>query len=292
MVEAPLLSPARKSKPRNTAIVPLGGGLSQIAAEAGACRRCALWQAATQTVCGEGPPDARLMLVGEQPGDQEDLAGRPFVGPAGQMLDRALAAAGIDRARAYVTNAVKHFKFEPRGKRRIHQNPDAGEIAACRFWLDQERALLRPAVTVLLGASAARAVLGRAVTISRERGQPIPLDDGVALVTVHPSYLLRLPDVTARDAEYARFVADLRKAGGFAPLCLLDVRECLRCGAGSPPSPAMRSPGRNPLEGVRGRARPRSRFLSTRTVAWGLDPAQARPGVQHGTLRLDWHRRQ
>jgi DNA polymerase len=163
-------------------------------------------------VFGEGPLDARIMLVGEQPGDQEDLAGRPFVGPAGQMLDRALAEAGVDRSTVYVTNAVKHFKFEARGKRRIHATPDRMEIETCRFWLDQERALIKPALTVLLGASAARAVLGRTVTISRERGRPIPLGDGHAFVTVHPSYLLRLPDEDAKRREYAAFVADLRLA--------------------------------------------------------------------------------
>ena len=152
------------------------------------------------------------MMVGEQPGDQEDLAGRPFVGPAGQMLDRAIAEAGIDRKLVYVTNAVKHFKYEPRGKRRIHATPDRMEIEACRFWLDQERALLKPAVTILLGASAARAVLGRAVTISRERGRPIALEHGTAMVTVHPSYLLRLPDEESRHREYGNFVADLKLA--------------------------------------------------------------------------------
>jgi DNA polymerase len=187
--------------------------VAHLAAEAAHCRRCALWRNATQTVFGEGPKNARLLLVGEQPGDQEDLAGRPFVGPAGQLLDRALEAACIDRRAVYVTNAVKHFKFEPRGKRRIHQKPNAGEITACRFWLDQERALVRPAVTVLLGASAAQAVLGHTVTISRTRGAPIALDTGVAYVTIHPSYLLRLPDETVREQEYVRFVEDLRQAG-------------------------------------------------------------------------------
>ena len=152
------------------------------------------------------------MLVGEQPGDQEDLAGRPFVGPAGQMLDRALAEAGIDRSTVYVTNAVKHFKFEPRGKRRIHATPDRTEIQVCRFWLDQERALVRPAVTILLGASAARAVLGRAVTISRERGRPIPLEGGQVMVTVHPSFLLRLPDEESKQREYAGLIRDLQTA--------------------------------------------------------------------------------
>jgi DNA polymerase len=209
MVEAPVLSPPRPVRPKAVAMqaapVPAADGVA-------ACRRCGLWQAATQAVWGEGPTDARMMLVGEQPGDQEDLAGRPFVGPAGQLLDRALMAAGIARDTLYITNAVKHFKFEPRGKRRIHQSPDSGEIQACRFWLDQERALVRPAVTLLLGASAARAVLGRPVTISRERGRAIGLDHGTALVTVHPSYLLRLPDEAARDAAYAQFLADLRLA--------------------------------------------------------------------------------
>ncbi len=208
MVEAPVFSPP---KPARTPPRP-PHGLS----EAATCRRCDLWQHATQTVFGEGPADARLMLVGEQPGDQEDLAGRPFVGPAGQVLDRALAEAGLDRAKIYVTNAVKHFKFEPRGKRRIHVSPSAGEIEICRVWLDQERAAVNPAVTLLLGASAARAVLGRAVTISRERGQPLPLASGVALITVHPSYLLRLPDEQAKAEAYAAFVADLRLAWGMA----------------------------------------------------------------------------
>ena len=191
------------------------GSHGALAAEAATCQLCELYKHATQTVFGEGPPNARLMLVGEQPGDQEDLAGRPFVGPAGQMLDRALAEAGIDRRTVYVTNAVKHFKFEPRGKRRIHATPDRTEIQVCRFWLDQERALVRPAVTILLGASAARAVLGRTVTISRERGRPIPLEGGQAMVTVHPSYLLRLPDQESQAREYAALVSDLRLAASW-----------------------------------------------------------------------------
>jgi probable DNA metabolism protein len=187
--------------------------LAAAAREAAGCRACPLWEPATQTVFGEGPADAHLMFIGEQPGDQEDLGGRPFIGPAGQMFDRALAEVGIDRATVYVTNAVKHFKFEPRGKRRIHVKPDADDIAACKFWLDLERRELKPAVTVLLGATAARAVLGRVVTISRERGRPIPLDgNSQALVTVHPSYLLRLPDEESKRREYAAFVADLGHA--------------------------------------------------------------------------------
>ena len=203
---------------RSSAAVPAepppAGSLAELAGQAAACRRCALWEPATQVVFGEGPADARMMLVGEQPGDQEDLAGRPFVGPAGQLLDRALAEAGIDRTQAYVTNAVKHFKFEPRGRRRIHAKPDTGEITACRVWVEAERAAVRPALTVLLGATAARSVLGRAVTISRERGRPIALPDGnaQAFVTVHPSYLLRLPDEESKAREYAAFVADLRQA--------------------------------------------------------------------------------
>ena len=182
--------------------------------EAMGCTRCPLHRDATRTVFGEGPLDAPIVFIGEQPGDQEDLAGRPFVGPAGQLFDRALAQAGVDRSRAYVTNAVKHFKFVQQGKRRLHQSPDAGEIQACRWWLEQEIALVRPRIIVALGASAARALLGRAVTIGKVRGSPIALADGAeAWVTVHPSYLLRLPDETRRGEEQARFVADLRQVG-------------------------------------------------------------------------------
>ncbi len=187
--------------------------LDTASADAATCTRCALAGPATQTVFGEGPGDARLMFVGEQAGDQEDIIGRPFVGPAGQLLDRALEEAGIDRRGAYVTNAVKHFKFAPRGTRRIHEKPVAGEIAACSVWLDQERAVLRPQLIVLLGATAAQAVLGRQVTIGRERGRPISLADGQSVfVTVHPSYLLRLPDAESKAREYRNFVADLRRA--------------------------------------------------------------------------------
>ncbi len=193
--------------------IPSEGGIAALAQEAAGCRRCALWEPATQTVFGEGPDDARMMMVGEQPGDQEDLVGRPFVGPAGQMLDRAIMEAGIDRRIVYVTNAVKHFKFEPRGRRRIHQKPDQTEIAACSAWLEAERRIVAPVLLVMLGATAARAVLGRAVTISRERGRPITLEGNTqGLVTVHPSYLLRLPDEASKAREYAALVADLRQA--------------------------------------------------------------------------------
>jgi len=177
---------------------------------AGRCKRCPLFGPATQTVFGEGPATARLMFVGEQPGDSEDLAGRPFIGPAGQMFDRALAAAGIDRSRTYVTNAVKHFKFEARGKRRIHSKPMTPEIDACRWWVDHERKLIQPAVTVALGATAARSLTGKTVTISRERGRALTLADGSeAWITVHPSFLLRIEDRAAAALEYDRFVADL-----------------------------------------------------------------------------------
>lgn len=188
-------------------------GLPAIRSDARECRRCPLWQAATQTVFGEGPADAVLMLVGEQPGDQEDLAGRPFVGPAGQVLDAALAAAGIDRAAVYLTNAVKHFKFTPRGKRRIHQRPDGGEIEACRWWLARELAAVRPRLVVALGATAAHALLGRPMAIGRNRGRPIPTGDGApVLITVHPSYILRVPDAGARERERMALVADLKAA--------------------------------------------------------------------------------
>ncbi len=181
-------------------------------AEAAMCTRCDLYKCASQTVFGEGPLNPKILFVGEQPGDQEDLAGRPFVGPAGQLFDAALEEAGIDRAATYVTNAVKHFKFVARGKKRIHSKPDAGEIEACRWWIEQERGLIRPPLTVALGATAARSLLGKTVTISKVRDAPLALaDGGECWVTVHPSYLLRLPDADARRTERARFVGDLRR---------------------------------------------------------------------------------
>ena len=177
-----------------------------------ACRRCDLWRDATQGVAGEGPAHAALMLVGEQPGDQEDLQGHPFVGPAGIALDRALADAGLDRGRVFITNAVKHFKHEQRGKRRLHKTPDRAEVLACRWWLDRERRLVRPRVIVALGGTAAFAVFGKAMPIMKNRGRSLPLDGAVGLITVHPSYLLRIPDAAARRAAYAAFVADLKAA--------------------------------------------------------------------------------
>jgi DNA polymerase len=187
--------------------------LAQAIRHAAACKACPLHAPATQTVFGEGPSNARIMFVGEQAGDQEDTIGRPFVDPAGQLLDQALEAAGIDRRTAYVTNAVKHFKFRPTPTRRIHVTPDATEIAACAQWLTQERQIVRPRLIVALGGSAARALLARPVTIGRERGRELTLPDGQpALVTVHPSYLLRLPDPATRAREYAAFVSDLQTA--------------------------------------------------------------------------------
>src|SRR5438309_5027691 len=193
-----------------------GGNLrsswEELLKDARKCQRCDLYKHATQTVFGEGPLDAGIMFVGEQPGDQEDVAGRPFVGPAGQLLDKALQAAGIDRSTVYVTNAVKHFKFVQRGKRRIHNKPDAGEIAACRWWIDHERELIRPPVTVALGATAARSLLDKTVTISRVRGAPLKLPDGgECWVTMHPSFLLRIPDEDRKREEKKLFLRDLKR---------------------------------------------------------------------------------
>jgi len=180
--------------------------------EARKCTRCDLYKHATQTVFGEGPLDAQIMFVGEQPGDQEDVAGRPFVGPAGAIFDAALEKAGIDRSTVYVTNAVKHFKFVQRGKRRIHNKPDAGEIEACRWWIEHERALIKPPLTVALGATAARCLIGRIVTISRVRGEPLALADGSECwVTAHPSSILRAPDEAARNEGKKLFLRDLKR---------------------------------------------------------------------------------
>ena len=176
-----------------------------------ACTRCPLYRDATQVVPGEGPAPAKIMFVGEQPGNDEDLAGRPFVGPAGRMLDRAIVEAGLDRTTIFVTNAVKHFKFEPRGKRRLHKRPNTYEIERCRWWQDIERAIVEPELIVALGATAARSLFGRPVTISKMRGNIVDGEDGARLlVTIHPSYLLRIEDERDKAAEYRRFVADLR----------------------------------------------------------------------------------
>ena len=182
------------------------------------CTRCPLYGNATQTVFGEGPAHAAVVFVGEQPGDQEDLQCKPFVGPAGKLFDRALADAGIDRKRVYVTNAVKHFKFEPRGKRRLHKKPNNAEIEACRWWLDNELRLLKPQVAVALGATAARALTGRDTAITQARGRLVPLREGLeGFVTVHPSFLLRVPDAESKEREYKRFVADLKLVAKHLP---------------------------------------------------------------------------
>ena len=188
--------------------------LKLLAAEACDCTRCDLYKNATQTVFGEGPADASLMLVGEEPGDQEDLAGHPFVGPASKVLDRALEAADIDRAKVYVINAVKHFKNEPRGKRRIHKKPDTSEIEACRFWLDHELDVVQPDVVVALGATAARALMHKALSINANRGRLIALPGAMKgiIITVHPSYLLRLREERDKRREFDLLVKDLRLA--------------------------------------------------------------------------------
>ena len=193
------------------AYVPERPTLPRLKEAAAGCRGCRLWESATQTVFGEGARGAEVMLVGEQPGDQEDLAGKPFVGPAGRILDQALEEAGIDRRQAYVTNVVKHFKWQPRGKRRIHQKPNWAEMAACRPWLDAELEVVEPDVVVCLGATAAQALIGREFRVSRQRGELVdsPLARYV-LATVHPSSILRQRDDASREAEYAAFVEDLR----------------------------------------------------------------------------------
>jgi DNA polymerase len=202
------LEAERRIEPRSN----LRSSWEALLADARQCTRCDLYKPATQTVFGEGPLDAAIMFVGEQPGDQVDLAGRPFVGPAGALFDAALEAAGIERSTVYVTNAVKHFKFVQRGKRRIHNKPDSGEISACRWWIEHERELIRPPVTVALGATAARSLIGKVVTISRVRGEPLTLADGSECwVTVHPSSILRAPDESARREGKRLFLRDLKR---------------------------------------------------------------------------------
>jgi uracil-DNA glycosylase len=199
----------------NTSLFAEGEDLDDVRAAAKHCRACPLWRDATQTVFGEGPDHAALMLVGEQPGDKEDIAGKPFVGPAGHMLDRALADAGIERRKAYVTGAVKHFKFVQRGKIRLHQKPNTGEIKACRPWLLRERALVKPKLIVAMGATAAQSLFGKATPIGKNRGRILALDGGAkVLVTIHPAYLLRMNEAD-KEPEYKRFVADLKLAAPF-----------------------------------------------------------------------------
>jgi DNA polymerase len=202
------LEAERRAEPKSN----LRASWEALMKEARDCTRCELYKCGTQTVFGEGPLDARILFVGEQPGDQEDLAGRPFVGPAGQLFDQLLEKAGVDRSQTNDTNAVKHFKIVQRGKRRIHSKPDAGEIQACRFWLEHERELIRPAVTVALGATAARSLIGKVVTISKVRDAPLTLADGSECwVTTHPSALLRMPEPERRREARELFVRDMKR---------------------------------------------------------------------------------
>ncbi len=224
VMKAPTLPPERhlrQSQRQREGLVPAPETPASWEESRGAaktCSRCDLCHNATQTVFGEGPLTAPVMFVGEQPGDQEDLAGKPFVGPAGQVFDRVMGEAGLDRRRAYVTNAVKHFKFTLRGKRRIHERPNAGEISACRFWLGLERQFVKPRLVVALGATALHALTGHRGSLASMRERDLVLDDGTALLaTVHPSYLLRLPDEDTRERETARFRADLERVGRLMP---------------------------------------------------------------------------
>jgi len=199
------------SKPPSSIVLPDKPTLPRLREAAKHCHACDLWRNATQTVFGEGKSGARIMLVGEAPGDQEDLAGKPFVGPAGKLLDDALEEAGIERSKVYVTNAVKHFKWEPRGKRRIHKKPNTQEIRACQPWLDAQIAAVKPRVIVCLGATAAQALLGKDFRVTQQRGKLVPSDLApVVIATVHPSSILRAPDPKDREEERKRFIADLR----------------------------------------------------------------------------------
>ena len=216
MIEASVVKEGLKHALEAERRIEPGGNLraswEALLKDARKCTRCDLYKHATQTVFGEGPLDASIMFVGEQPGDQEDIAGRPFVGPAGQLFDAALEKAGIDRSTVYVTNAVKHFKFEPRGKRRIHNKPDGGEIEACRWWIEHERELIRPPLTVALGATAANSLFGKAMVIGKNRGAALKLPDGSECwITVHPSFLLRIPEEDRKREERKLFVRDLKR---------------------------------------------------------------------------------
>jgi DNA polymerase len=191
--------------------------LAHIRKEAETCTDCPLYKHATQMVFGEGPANAKIVLVGEQPGDQEDLAGKPFVGPAGQVLNKALDEAGIERKKVYITNAVKHFKFEPRGKRRIHSKPNTAEIKICHQWIARELGAIEPDVVIAMGATAAQSLMGKGIPIGKNRGRALTWADGRrGLITVHPSYLLRIPDEESRNAEYKKFVHDLKVAAKLA----------------------------------------------------------------------------
>jgi DNA polymerase len=208
----------RPRDPSKTAapLIPPRGSLKTLRSIAAGCKACDLWKRGTQTVFGVGPSRAAVMMVGEQPGNEEDLSGLPFVGPAGKLLDRALVAAGIDRAQVYVTNVVKHFKWKPRGKRRLHEKPRDDEVEACLPWLEAETAAVRPAIVVCLGATAAQALLGKSFRVTKQRGEVFPQPDGPPIMaTIHPSAVLRAPDSEARERELALLVADLKKLARF-----------------------------------------------------------------------------
>jgi len=195
------------------AVAKIPASLKQLRAAEAECTRCPLYRKATQVVPGEGPARARIMMVGEQPGDKEDIAGKPFVGPAGRVLNQAIAEAGIDRRQVFVTNAVKHFKFTPRGKRRLHKKPNAHEIERCRWWIDLERALVKPRVVIAMGATAVRSVMGKTLTIGKVRGRLLDAPDGgKVVVTIHPSYILRIDNERDKQAQYRAFVRDLKAA--------------------------------------------------------------------------------
>jgi DNA polymerase len=220
---APAKKGAREARTPTPIAPSTARSLTALREEAQHCRACPLWKNATQTVFGEGRATARIVLIGEQPGDREDLEGKPFVGPAGKLLDRALAQAGVERTQTYVTNAVKHFKFEPRGKRRIHKKPNEQEISICQqHWLDNELRLIAPELVIAMGATAARAVFGRATAIGKSRGHVIKGQslaselNADVIVTVHPSYLLRVPDED-KDSAFEQFVEDLKLARKYAP---------------------------------------------------------------------------
>ena len=203
--------------------------LDSLRRKAASCRACPLWKNATQTVFGEGSADAEIVFVGEQPGDKEDLQGRPFVGPSGLLLDRALAEAGVDRGRVYVTNAVKHFKFEPRGKRRLHKRPNASEIKICRRWLSEEIEVIHPRLIVALGATAAQGLAERAIPVQSNRGKVLDAANGLRVfITIHPSALLRLQDDEERHSAYASFVNDLRAVGQLAKASATQSRSGVR----------------------------------------------------------------
>jgi uracil-DNA glycosylase len=208
----------RKAQPESAAakLIPPRPTLAKLRASARECKACDLWLRGTQTVFGEGARHAQVMFVGEQPGDKEDLEGKPFIGPAGALLDKALVEAGIDRKQTYVTNAVKHFKWEPRGKRRIHKKPNSLEIAACRAWLDAEIEVIKPKVIVCLGATAAQSLLGRGFRVTKQRGRVVSLRDDIQIAaTVHPSSILRAPDAESRHREMQLFIDDLRAIAKF-----------------------------------------------------------------------------